>query len=93
MVADPDTALMEGQTLIIATPPVDPGCTKTGPTTEYCESPIGGTSLATPLFAGVLALVNERRFSQGLSAVGFINPALYALQVGGQAQLTTQSWM
>jgi len=83
MVADPDTGLMEGQTLIIATPPVDPGCTKTGPTTEYCESPIGGTSLASPLFAGVLALVNERRFSQGLSAVGFVNPALYALQVGG----------
>jgi subtilase family serine protease len=83
MVADPDTALMEGQTLIIGTPPVDPGCTKTGQTTEYCESPIGGTSLATPLFAGVLALVNEKRFSQGLNAVGFVNPALYALHVGG----------
>jgi subtilase family serine protease len=83
MVADPDTALMEGQTLIIGTPPVDPGCTKTSLITEYCESPIGGTSLATPLFAGVLALVNERRFSEGLSAVGFVNPALYALHVGG----------
>jgi subtilase family serine protease len=83
MVADPDTALMEGQTLIIGTPPVDPGCTKTSLITEYCESPIGGTSLATPLFAGVMALVNERRFSQGLSAVGFVNPALYALHVGG----------
>jgi len=82
MVADPDTALMEGQTLIIGTPPVDPGCTKTGETTEYCESPIGGTSLASPLFAGVLALANERRFSQGRSAVGFVNPALYALHVG-----------
>jgi subtilase family serine protease len=82
MVADPDTALMEGQTLLIGTPPVDPGCTKTGPTTEYCESPIGGTSLASPLFAGVMALVNERRFSQGLSAVGFVNPALYALHGG-----------
>jgi subtilase family serine protease len=82
MVADPDTALMEGQTLLIGTPPVDPGCTKTGPTTEYCESPIGGTSLASPLFAGVMALVNERRFSQGLGAVGFVNPALYALHGG-----------
>jgi subtilase family serine protease len=83
MVADPDTGLLEGQTLIVGTPPVDPGCTKTGETTEYCESPIGGTSLASPLFAGVMALVNERRFSQGLSAVGFVNPALYALHAGG----------
>jgi subtilase family serine protease len=88
MVADPDTGLMEGQTLIIVTPPVDPGCTKTGLITEYCESPLGGTSLATPLFAGVMALVNERRFSQGLSPVGFVNPALYALHVGGAGSNT-----
>jgi subtilase family serine protease len=82
MVADPDTGLLVGQTFLIGTPPVDPGCTKTGQTTEYCESAYGGTSLATPLFAGVMALVNDRRFTKGLSAVGFVNPALYALQVG-----------
>ena len=83
MVGDPDTGFLDGETFTIATPPVDPGCSRLSQTTEYCESSIGGTSLATPLFAGVLALVNERRFSQGLSAVGFINPALYALRVGG----------
>ena len=83
MLADPDTGMLYGETFTIATPPVDPGCTQLSQTLEYCESSIGGTSLATPLFAGVLALVNERRFSQGLSAVGFVNPALYALHVGG----------
>ncbi len=84
MLADPDTGFLVGQTFIISTPPVDPGCTKTSKTTEYCESAYGGTSLATPTFAGVLALVNDRRFEHGLSAVGFVNPALYALHVGGK---------
>jgi subtilase family serine protease len=88
MLADPDTGFLVGQTFIIDTPPVDPGCTKTSKTTEYCESNYGGTSLATPTFAGVLALVNERRFSQGLSAVGFVNPALYGLQVGAAGSNT-----
>jgi subtilase family serine protease len=82
MVADPDTGFLIGETFLIATPPVDPGCTKVTAATEYCETDIGGTSLATPLFAGVLALVNESRFSKGLGTVGFINPALYALHVG-----------
>jgi subtilase family serine protease len=83
MLADPDTGFLDGETFIIATPPVDPGCTKLSKTTEYCESYIGGTSLATPLFAGVMALVDERRFAQGLGPIGFVNPALYALHVGG----------
>ena len=88
MVADPGTGFLEGETLLISAPPVDPGCTKLSETTEYCENAIGGTSVASPLFAGVLALVNERRFSQGLSAVGFVNPALYALPVGGKGSNT-----
>jgi hypothetical protein len=37
------------------------------------------------LFAGVLGLVNESRFSQGRGAVGFVNPALYRLPVGAEA--------
>ena len=82
MVADPDTGFLDGETYTIATPPVDPGCSQLSQTTEYCESAIGGTSLATPLLAGVLALVNEDRFSQGLGAVGFVNPTLYSLHVG-----------
>ncbi|HXT88471.1 MAG TPA: hypothetical protein VN714_04350, partial [Trebonia sp.] len=40
----------------------------------YFEQSIGGTSLATPLVAGVLA-----DSEQGSRAFGFINPALYKL--------------
>jgi subtilase family serine protease len=82
MVADPFTGILDGETYTIATPPVDPGCTQLSETTEYCEFPIGGTSLATPLFAGALALVNEHRFSHRRGPVGFVNPALYRLPVG-----------
>jgi tripeptidyl-peptidase-1 len=43
---------------------------------------IGGTSLSSPLFAGVLALVNQARFQRGKHAVGFVNPALYSFDTG-----------
>jgi kumamolisin len=39
----------------------------------------GGTSCAAPLWAGYIALVNERRISQGVSPVGYLNPMLYAI--------------
>ena len=38
-----------------------------------------GTSCATPLWAGFLALVNQEASRQGSPSVGFVNPALYAL--------------
>ncbi|KIH86515.1 alkaline serine protease [Sporothrix brasiliensis 5110] len=38
---------------------------------------IGGTSLAAPVWASVLTLVNEERLGQGKSTVGFVNPVLY----------------
>lgn len=82
MLADPNTGMLFGETYLIYSPPVDPGCLKLTSTTEYCEFPIGGTSVASPTFAGVLALVNEHRFSQGQGAIGFLNPALYKLNVG-----------
>lgn len=82
MVADPFTGLLDGETYSISTPPVDPECLQLSLTTEYCEFPIGGTSLACPLFAGVLALVNEHRFAERKWPVGFVNPALYRLPVG-----------
>jgi subtilase family serine protease len=83
----PDVAMVAvgflvGETYLIAVPPVDAGCTATSATTEYCEEITSGTSLATPLFAGVLALVNEARFAHGQGSVGFVNPALYRLPVG-----------
>ncbi len=43
------------------------------------DFPEGGTSLATPLWAGLVALANEQAAANGQSAVGFANPALYAI--------------
>jgi subtilase family serine protease len=84
MVADPFTGIVDGETYTISSSPVDPGCSQLSPNTEYCERPIGGTSLSSPLFAGVLALVDERRFWRGKGPVGFVNPALYRLPVGAE---------
>jgi len=39
----------------------------------------GGTSAASPLWAGFAALVNQQAVSAGLSPIGFVNPALYHL--------------
>jgi subtilase family serine protease len=80
MVGDPYTGYLFGMTYTMASPPtVDPGCEKLSSTTEYCEVAEGGTSLASPLFAGVVARVDQARAEAGRGAVGFINPALYAL--------------
>jgi len=39
----------------------------------------GGTSCATPLWAGFTALVNQQAVANGNRSVGFLNPALYAI--------------
>jgi tripeptidyl-peptidase-1 len=39
---------------------------------------IGGTSASAPVFASILTLINEQRLNAGKSAVGFVNPTLYA---------------
>ncbi|MDQ1664931.1 MAG: hypothetical protein QOH75_962, partial [Actinomycetota bacterium] len=83
MDADPYTGLLIGETFTKSsfgpnnfnqdgTP-----CTDGTAGTEYCESSIGGTSLASPLFAGVVALVDQARFAQQKPPAGFLNPALY----------------
>jgi subtilase family serine protease len=83
MVGDPYTGFLYGETYVIAGDPVsDAGCTPISATTEYCEGSIGGTSLSSPLFAGVLALVNQARFRSHKGPVGFANPALYQLGHG-----------
>jgi subtilase family serine protease len=83
MVADPYTGFLTGETYTKAGDPTFDGfCKSLSSTTEYCEIGIGGTSLAAPAFAGVLALVNQARFAKGKPAIGFVNPALYRLPIG-----------
>jgi len=38
-----------------------------------------GTSASTPLFAGVITLINAARLNAGKAPLGFLNPALYSL--------------
>jgi subtilase family serine protease len=86
MDADPNTGGLFGETYRISgNALVDQGCTQLSNQYEYCERRIGGTSLASPLFAGVLASVDQARFAKSESAVGFVNPALYALGSGSAA--------
>ncbi|KAK2524764.1 tripeptidyl-peptidase 1 isoform X2 [Columba livia] len=44
---------------------------------------VSGTSASTPVVAGMVALVNDRRLQRGLPPLGFLNPALYQLQEQG----------
>jgi len=38
-----------------------------------------GTSAATPIFGGVVSLLNDRRLNQGKKPLGFLNPLLYQM--------------
>jgi subtilase family serine protease len=60
--ADPTTGMLIGQTQLFTTGKA------------YGEYRIGGTSLASPLFAGMSALTEQEAGSR----VGFLNPAIYA---------------
>src|ERR1700761_7136138 len=83
MEGDPYTGFLIGQTYTITGDKVSDGpCTAYSKTLEYCEDSIGGTSLASPSLAGVLALANQARAKKGLGPVGFFNPRLYTLKVG-----------
>jgi kumamolisin len=44
---------------------------------EGHDSQAGGTSAATPLWAGTVALINQHLKKKGLREIGFANPALY----------------
>ncbi len=43
------------------------------------DTPVGGTSLAAPLWAAFMALVNQGAAENGQPPIGFANPALYAI--------------
>ncbi len=65
----PDVALTADDVFVIA----DGGVHYTG---------VGGTSVAAPLWAGFIALVNQQATNSGIPPVGFINPAIYAIGKG-----------
>lgn len=44
---------------------------------------VSGTSASTPVFGGILALINDNRFQRGLPALGFVNPLIYKIQENG----------
>jgi subtilase family serine protease len=47
-----------------------------------CSGGNGGTSYAAPQWAGLTAMANQQSIVNGGSALGFLNPALYAIGVG-----------
>lgn len=48
----------------------------------------GGTSASSPLWAGFMALANQQAASLGKPAIGFPNPAIYAIGKGPSATYT-----
>ena len=85
MLADPFTGFLQGETMFESTPgTLDLGCTAIAHPAyaEYCTFQQGGTSVASPLFAGVVAVIDSARLSSGKSMLGFANPSLYKLKVG-----------
>jgi subtilase family serine protease len=80
MVGDPYTGYLYGETYTIAGNALaDHGCKAISKTEEYCENGIGGTSLSSPLMAGVMAVINQKREAAGEPEVGFANPWLYSV--------------
>ena len=45
---------------------------------------VGGTSAATPFWAGTAALIDQYAHGQGIKALGFIDPMLYAIASSAQ---------
>lgn len=52
---------------------------------------VGGTSASSPTVAGVFALLNDFRLSQGKSTLGFINPLIYSTGSSGFNDITAGS--
>src|SRR5256885_1379297 len=70
---DPQTGYLVGQTqTFFATSATPAGA-------RYSEYRIGGTSLSSPIMAGIFALANQARSASGTAELGFANPMLYSL--------------
>lgn len=52
------------------------------------SGPWAGTSIASPLWAAFIALTNQSNQAQGLTNVGFLNPALYKIGASPQYSAT-----
>jgi subtilase family serine protease len=48
-----------------------------------CSGGSGGTSFASPIWAGFIALANQQAASEGRGRIGFLNPRVY--RIAGQA--------
>ena len=72
--------VLPGYAIYCSAGPPDCG---TGPADAW--STVGGTSAATPLLAGGLALVDQALHAAGHEALGLVNPLLYSLGRAGAA--------
>jgi subtilase family serine protease len=78
----PDVALVARDILIYYTKTPKSGSPTTGQRTGWV-----GTSAASPLFCGLIALANQEAAQNGVPPVGFLNPAIY--QIGGSSSYNT----
>jgi hypothetical protein len=59
----------------------------TSKTIQYDEYKLGGTSLSSPLFAGVIAIADQLAHASGHGNVGFANPSIYDLARSGSSAI------
>lgn len=50
---------------------------------------VGGTSASSPTVAGIVALLNDYKISNGESPLGFLNPLIYSTAVDGFNDITS----
>jgi len=55
---------------------------------DTIPSPSGGTSAASPLWAGIIGMINDARLSAGQPQLGFLNPWLYSVGYKGLNDIT-----
>jgi subtilase family serine protease len=78
MLGDPNSGFLMGQTEDLSAYANPLGYDLPGDTVTFGQYRIGGTSLSSPLFAGMMALADQAAGTHH----GFTNPALYKLYRG-----------
>jgi subtilase family serine protease len=79
MLGDPNSGFLMGQTQDFTAYSNPDGYGLPNDTVKFAQYRIGGTSLSSPLFAGMMALANQAAGTR----LGFANPALYSLYRSG----------